>query len=312
MTSLVSTNQDRDLAARLRRATVRAVLAPSVHNSQPWRLVLEADALTVLPDRSRRVPVFDPLGRQLLLSCGCAAANAQISLAADGRAARVVVGGGAWPEVRVEVRPGRPHAALAVLDAVVDRRATPRSPLRTQSLPRPLVERLCLAAARTGAQFGVVETPQARAAVERMAGLAGRVLASYPEYLAELRAWTSSPARSDGLGAAALDVLSREARADERDETWTDHGCDLVWIATPHDDPRAWAEAGVLLERVLLELTRAGLAAVPLAQVVEVPTQRQALAAAVGTPYWPQMVLRVGSAPSGTTSRRRRLVDVIA
>src|SRR6476659_2579392 len=67
-----------------RRAVVRATLAPSIHNTQPWRFVLRPGVLDVYADRSRQLLVLDPTGRQLHLSVGCAVFNARVSLAASG------------------------------------------------------------------------------------------------------------------------------------------------------------------------------------------------------------------------------------
>jgi hypothetical protein len=49
----------------LRRAAIRATLAPSVHNTQPWRLVIKGGELNVFADRSRQLQVLDPTTRQL-------------------------------------------------------------------------------------------------------------------------------------------------------------------------------------------------------------------------------------------------------
>ncbi len=73
----------------LRRAAVRATLAPSVHNTQPWRLSLGSDSVDLYRDPSRQLAVLDPSGRQLLISCGCALFNARVSLAASGWAVSV-------------------------------------------------------------------------------------------------------------------------------------------------------------------------------------------------------------------------------
>lgn len=300
------------VGAALRRAAVRAVRAPSVHNSQPWRLVIGPGALTVVPDRSRHLRVFDPMGRQLLISCGCAATNAQVSMAADGIAADLHIEQvpGSWPTVRVQPQHDQPDKGLAALDRVIEARSTPRSPITRQAMSADLTERLREVAAGAGVEFGVVAEEGDRSAVERMGELGTRILCTYPEYLTELRAWTTGPARADGLPPTAVPLLAGTAGGGT--EPGADEPCDVIWFATPHDDTSSWVLAGSVLERALLELTAVDLAAVPLAQVVEVPTQRAAFGALVGTAAWPQVILRVGKAPAPVQTRRRRLADVIA
>ena len=57
MTALIDTRH----TAALRRAALRATLAPSVHNTQPWRLRLVPGALELRADRTRQLAVLDPL-----------------------------------------------------------------------------------------------------------------------------------------------------------------------------------------------------------------------------------------------------------
>jgi len=73
----------------LRRAAAQATLAASVHNTQPWRLVVAAGTLEIHADWTRKLSVLDPSGRQLLISCGCALFNARVALAAAGYQADV-------------------------------------------------------------------------------------------------------------------------------------------------------------------------------------------------------------------------------
>ena len=49
-----------------------AVQAPSSHNSQPWLFRFSGDALELLADRTRALPVVDPDDRELVMSCGAA------------------------------------------------------------------------------------------------------------------------------------------------------------------------------------------------------------------------------------------------
>lgn len=54
------------------RALSYALLAPNPHNLQPWVVDLrQADQMIVHYDTSRALPMTDPVGRQLLIGCGC-------------------------------------------------------------------------------------------------------------------------------------------------------------------------------------------------------------------------------------------------
>jgi hypothetical protein len=45
-----------------------ARLAPSVHNTQPWRFQVDGVALTLSRDPGRRLEALDPSGRQQVIS----------------------------------------------------------------------------------------------------------------------------------------------------------------------------------------------------------------------------------------------------
>src|SRR3989344_1768882 len=58
-----------------------AVLAPSSHNSQPWKFEVKEHQITIRPDMRRALPKSDINNRQLFISLGCALEN--ILIAAD-------------------------------------------------------------------------------------------------------------------------------------------------------------------------------------------------------------------------------------
>lgn len=71
-------------ARALYDAAARATLAPSIHNSQPWRFEVLDDRLDLYLDRARRLPAVDPLGREAAISCGAALFGLRVALAAAG------------------------------------------------------------------------------------------------------------------------------------------------------------------------------------------------------------------------------------
>lgn len=68
----------------------KAVLAPSGHNTQPWRFKPLPDAVEIHPDFSRTLPVVDPKNRELFISLGCAAENLCIAATQLGYCADVM------------------------------------------------------------------------------------------------------------------------------------------------------------------------------------------------------------------------------
>ncbi|SHF54533.1 Nitroreductase family protein [Jatrophihabitans endophyticus] len=318
----------------LRRAAVRATLAPSVHNTQPWRFVLGPDFLEVHADSARRLTVLDPSGRQLIISCGCALFNARVSLAAAGfRAgvervrdpqhptllARITVDG--------ETAPGDPETeALAALDPVVELRRTNRRQFADDPVPQELVESLVAAAAAEHAELDPVVRAEDRVVTAVLSQRADQQQNADPAYRAELRAWTSDdPRRDDGVPSSAVPhaVAGGHDEIPIRDfdthgtgalptETRSNlHQC-LLLLGTSSDDTDAWLRAGEALERILLEITRHGFVASPLTQVIEVPVTRGALRRELRLATQPHVLLRVGRAAPTPAPRRRRLVDMLS
>ncbi|HEX7353958.1 MAG TPA: hypothetical protein VF288_03895 [Mycobacteriales bacterium] len=313
----------------LRRAAVRALRAPSIHNTQPWRFDLTADALEIWADRSRQLRVLDPHGRQLSLSVGCALFNARVALAAGGVGGRVE----RCPDPLQPDLLGRltaaadaaPEPGLAALDAAIDARHTNRRAFHDEPVPAAVVSALVGAAAAEGAELVPVVADADRYAVARLSQQADALELTDPGYRAELRSWTSDDGlRLDGVPAAAVphvDATSHDelplrdfdTRGTGALPAQTNSGrnqCLLV-LCTPGNGPADWVRAGEALERVLLEVAARGYAASPFTSVVEVATTYGELRRALRLAAYPHVLLRVGRAPQTPATRRRKLVDVL-
>jgi hypothetical protein len=66
------------LEDKIRFAVRYAILAPSSHNTQPWRFMIAGRELLLCADRLRSLPVIDPFDRELLISCGAALFNLRV------------------------------------------------------------------------------------------------------------------------------------------------------------------------------------------------------------------------------------------
>lgn len=66
-----------------------ATLAPSGHNTQPWKFAVSDQSILMSPDYTRRLPVVDPDDHALFISLGCALENLVVAANHMGFAATV-------------------------------------------------------------------------------------------------------------------------------------------------------------------------------------------------------------------------------
>lgn len=66
-----------------------AAMAPSGHNTQPWKFSVHDNQIRIHPDFTRRLPVVDPDDHALYISLGCALENLIIAARHEGFSAKV-------------------------------------------------------------------------------------------------------------------------------------------------------------------------------------------------------------------------------
>ncbi|SFK99650.1 Acg family FMN-binding oxidoreductase [Geodermatophilus ruber] len=315
--------QPSDRPARaLEDAADAALLAPSVHNTQPWRIVLHGDRLELRADRSRQLTILDPTGRELVQSVGAALFNARVALAAAGRAVAVErLPARDDADLLAVVRPvdGAPDPVLTSLAPAIPRRRTNRRRFDDLPLPAERLQALTAGAAAEDTQL----VPIVRAEHLRvLAGLtqeADGLQNADAAYRAELRRWTNRlPSDGEGVPASAVphvDGLQHDA-VPLRDFDTTGSGelpaetrsgveQTLVLLATHDDEPYDWLRSGEALQRLLLDVTARGWAASPMTQVIELPHLRTQLRSAFGEVGHPQFVVRIGRAVTTARTPRR-------
>ena len=308
------------------QAAERARLAPSVHNTQPWRFRMQKDVFEIFRDPARQLAVIDPAGRQLAISCGCALFNARVALAEAGRQP-VLLEKPDEPDLMARIAIGEPTGwqPIASLDGWITHRRSNRREYFSDPVPPELSYTLAQAVAAEGARLLELASPDDRALASRLTKQADADLMLNPAYRAEVRAWTTAdPRRPDGVQAMSVPRVAGEAEDelpirdfDSRGMGWlpsrthSSAGQCLFLLGTAEDDPASWLRAGQALEHLWLEATRHGYAVSLFTQAIEHPVYRQRLRNLLTLAEYPQLLLRIGHAPATPPSRRRKLAHLL-
>jgi hypothetical protein len=313
---------------QLRRIVDLARLAPSVHNTQPWTWHIRDGALELWADRDRTLPVSDPDGRNLVISCGGAlhyAAVATQALGAEPQVEYLPDGPSSDFLARIRMVPNHPTAdAVAHLNLLVARH-TDRRRFTSWPVPEENLQHLAEAGRTWGAAVLAVTDPGLRVEVEELLEDARRRQVADPRIADETERWIDH-SETDGVPTEVVPRLEGArgerptrfgpglvADADERVIRGTDG---LLVVSTTDDSPRSWLLAGATLSALWLKATDNGLSVVPLSQAVEVERTRLALEQLLPPPARiPQVLARVGWQEIGRDdlprTPRRTLDDVL-
>ncbi|MEU4744555.1 nitroreductase [Actinosynnema sp. NPDC023658] len=300
-----------------------AALAPSVHNTQPWRFRLASDRIELHPDLDRHLPATDPENRELRLSCGAALFNTRLALRAHGVKPLVtLLPGSDAPGALATVRRGGSREldeeTRQLIRAVPVRRSN-RKPFRDVPVPAGHRQALVRAAERERSWLHVVTDHEDRARLQRLVAKAHGVQAQDPRVRAELGAWTGTrvddgvPAASAGIRPAPQDEWAlRDFHAAER-LPGKDYESDplVVVLCSFYDGPLAELQTGQALQRVLLTATTLGLSVSFMSQAIEVRSVREELRRSLGGGVVPQTVLRIGFGSPVPPTPRRAVTDFL-
>jgi hypothetical protein len=306
-----------------------AILAPSTHNTQPWRFRVDGEGVEVWADPSRALRVIDKAQRQLIMSVGAALYNLRVALRRFGFSARVEEFPDArQPELVARVVLGGAVAATELdhlLFEAIPLRRTNRQPFALRPVTYRIVDELARLAAIEGATLTRLH-PRAKAPLAEVITAADRAQFGDPAFRKELSKWLvpAGSRRKDGIPFAkkeygsvlpigplivrTFDIGGKFAAQERQLATGSPV---LVVLSTSGDERDDWLAAGQAMEAVLLRGTAAGLSASFLNQPLELDEIRPQVAALAADGGRPQLVLRMGYGPPVEPTPRRPIAEVL-
>jgi nitroreductase len=326
MNHQLRTRPEQAPAAVVERLVALACLAPSVHNTQPWRWRYDDGILELHADLRRRLPAEDPRGRNLTISCGAALHHLQFAARALGWDTTVERLPAGLPETvlaRVVISRTTHHAVARGDIDLLRTRCTDRRRFTAWPVPADRLDDLGRRAAAWGVLTEAVTSDAARFRLELLANRAISFLEVEGRRLLEQDRWIDRGG-SDGI---PLDLLPEDpdplhARSRFRPGILEDarlviHGGErVIALGGPHDDVAGWLRTGEAMSDLWLEATRAGMSVIPMSQPMEVESIRHEIARTVlASRFEPHLLLRVGWQAIGRRglprTPRRPLRDVL-
>lgn len=318
-------------AEQLRYVVGYAVLAPSAHNTQPWKFRVTEAGIELHADRSRALPVSDPDGRELTISCGAALFFLRLAVRRFGHMERVhLFPDPAKPDLLALVSRGdeaRASREVLTLFRAIRERRTHRPAFDERELGAPDLAALREAAEDEGGWLRPVANGL-RDQVAELVEQADHLQYADGAFRRELASWIRPSARGveDGIPAYALGIpdllaplgpalmgrLNLGGMRGGSDRRAAQAAPLLAVLGTEGDRRSDWLNAGQALARVLLAGRARGLSAAFLNQPVQVPELRARLRELLGREGWPQLVLRMGYGQALRPTPRRGLDEVLA
>lgn len=327
------------IASQLRFCLKYAVLAPSSHNSQPWKFHVDATGgdgvagcVEVFADRTRALPVADPHDRELAISVGCAVGHLIVAFRKFHLAERLAI----TPDASrhdllacVHAEPAEREQSVrdALLFAGMLKRRTVRHAFESRPVPDRLASELVEIAKEQGVECVMIAGARPRQLLGKLVAEADEVQLASRQFRRELALWMhhNRSHAHDGIPGYAMgmnEIMSLMAPLIVRtfdmghgraaqDEQLVEHSPLLLVLGTDTDTPAAWVRTGVALSHILLRATAENVGASYLNQPIEVEELRPRVNKIINGITHPQIILRLGYGPSLGCTPRRHVDEVL-
>ncbi len=302
----------------MERLVYYARLAPSSHNTQPWKFLVGREEIDVFADEHRWLRVADPARRELHASLGCAIESMRI--AADyaqfgSTVAYFPLEHDDMLVARIRIAFGGPKRnlpAASLLEPMVTRRTSHRAFDRAKPVGDEDRKAMYCSFEVGDVSLHFLQERPALLALAELEEAADRKLFSDPAYREELAKWVGDGLLGTSwlvskLGQFAVGHLPVADRVAKDDAARLASAPLVAMLSTRSDRPVDAVQSGEAYMRLALMAESRGIRMQPVSQVLEVPEIRQEVAKlfALGDRV-PQHLFRIGYAEPETGPRTRR------
>lgn len=314
-----------EIEERLKFLLRYAILAPSSHNSQPWKFSVGDNEIRIFADKTRWLKVADADQRELHISVGCALENLLIAAEHFGYAHQV----GYFPEggdsllavVKLIPQEKTERPRDPVLFEEILSRHTNHSIYETRPISESEMARLHACCDEEGFWFfPTSEAPneaELRRQVDDLITRGDAIQLTDRTYRAELGFWIGQGvfgaswlmAKVSQLAVTYLDISKGQAK---KDSELLMSAPVLAALGSATDNWTSQVKVGQIFERIALTASHLGIAAHPMSQILEVPDLKAELSKLLPKEkVSPQHTFRLGYAESEKEHTPRRPLEEV-
>jgi nitroreductase len=299
-----------------------AILAPSLHNTQPWKFAVHGNAIRVFADRTRHLQVADPNARELYISIGCALENLLTAATYFGLGANVTY----FPDPKDEawiatISFGETGITVSLNDQECFHSIPLRHTNRQIYVNKPLndrdVHRLRGCLHKENITLQLTDNPVIKQAIDGLVISADITQFADPDYRDELNQWITQGefgyrwliAR---VGQLATTYLASHHKPTKPDADTVLNAPVLALLSTNSDDRLAQVKTGQVFERIALNATALNIGIQPLSQILQVGELKPEVSKLFteGAAF-PQMAFRLGYTDVAQDATARKQVDSV-
>lgn len=306
-----------------------SVLAPSGPNTQPWKLSIKGNEVSLIADFSRSLPSLDPTHRTLYLSHGCLLTNTLVAaehfgLGYDLKYLPDGSSGDRTAYIRFDKKAAEPR--FPDLFNEITRRYTNRKSYEDRAIEPEKLQKLKNCIERDGFRLDIISDIDGKDKLADILARSQKTQLGNKEMRKELAKWirpNTSDAK-DGLPGysfgysdfesylgsfifGTFDMSSSRARIETANMKASPAAAVL---STDSDDKLNWIKAGMLFEALFLTATKLNVMFDLFSQPIAMPELRQDMARMLNVKY-PQLLIRMGYAQPSKHTPRRPVEEVL-
>jgi len=307
------------MSDRLRFLLQYAVLAPSSHNTQPWKFRIDGNRIDILMDDERWLRVCDDDQRELHISVGCCLEN--LLVAADHFGLRY----------QVEYLPDSSEPLLAAsvefMDGALERdrnlfqmitvRHTNHGEYDKGPIPEDVLEQLSGCCTEPNIHVQLTSDDSIKQKVDALVVQADAMEFADPAFREELGYWIGQGVFGTSwlmskIGKLAVTHINMGSSTAKKDSAVLMSSPVLGLISSRDNSRETQIEVGQVYQRLSLIAASFGIWCQPMSQIVQVGETKQEVAKLQTDPHlFPQLPFRLGFAESEKHRTPRRSVEEV-